>query len=55
MSKIINVGGLVEAGRITFKGSKEHSKTLKQTFNCCINIVFYIAKTRKDTKIYLEQ
>jgi hypothetical protein len=54
VSKIINVGGLLEAGRITFKGSKEHNKILKQTFDCYINIVFYIARTRKDTTIYLE-
>jgi hypothetical protein len=36
MPKAIKVGDLVEASRITFKGSKEHNKTLKQTF---INIV----------------
>ncbi len=51
MPKAINVGDLVEAGRITFKGSREHSRTLKQTFNCCINTVFYIARTRRDTKM----
>jgi len=49
--KAINVGDLVEAGRLTFKGTREHSRTLKQTFNCCINTVFYIARTRRDTKM----
>jgi hypothetical protein len=49
--KAINVGDLVEVDHMTFKGSREHSRTIKQTFNCCINNVFYIARTRKDTKM----
>ncbi len=51
MLKTINVRDLVEVGHMTFKESREHSKTIKQTFNCCINTVFYIARTRKDTKM----
>jgi hypothetical protein len=42
------------AGRvnhITSKKSGGHSRTLMQTFNCCIKFLFYMVETREDTNI----